>query len=84
VTGLSTRAIRASARAPRIDQLQTRAPIYRTVTFAADDAGELAAAGIGRGLLRRSIGLEDVDDLLADCTTGLEAARGAAPAPASA
>ena len=45
---------------------------------------ELAAAGIGPGLLRCSIGLEDVDDLLADFTTGLEAARGATPAPATA
>ena len=31
---------------------------------------ELAAAGIGPGLLRCSIGLEDVDDLLADFTHG--------------
>ena len=54
-------------------------PIYQTATFASD---ELAAAGIGSGL-RCSIGLEDVDDLLAD-TTGLEAARGATPAPATA
>ena len=48
-----------------------------------DDAG-LAAAGIGPGLLRCSIGLEDVDDLLADFAAGLEAARGATPAPATA
>jgi O-acetylhomoserine (thiol)-lyase len=48
-----------------------------------DDA-ELAAAGIGPGLLRCSIGLEDVDDLLADFAAGLEAARGATPAPATA
>jgi cystathionine beta-lyase/cystathionine gamma-synthase len=45
---------------------------------------ELAAAAIGPGLLRCSIGLEDVDDLLADFTTGLEAARAATPAPATA
>jgi cystathionine beta-lyase/cystathionine gamma-synthase len=45
---------------------------------------ELAAAGIGPGLLRCSIGLEDVDDLLADFSTGLEAARRATPAPATA
>jgi cystathionine beta-lyase/cystathionine gamma-synthase len=48
-----------------------------------DDA-ELAAAGIGPGLLRCSIGLEDIDDLLADFAAGLEAARGATPAPATA
>jgi cystathionine gamma-synthase/O-acetylhomoserine (thiol)-lyase len=45
---------------------------------------ELAEAGIGPGLLRCSIGLEDVEDLLADFGAGLEAARGATPAPATA
>ena len=48
------------------------------------DDTELAEAGIGPGLLRCSIGLEDLDDLLADFATGLEAARGATPAPATA
>ena len=48
-----------------------------------DDA-QLEAAGIGPGLLRCSIGLEDADDLLADFAGGLEAARGATPAPATA
>jgi len=48
-----------------------------------DDA-QLEAAGIGPGLLRCSIGLEDVEDLLADFAGGLEAARGATPAPATA
>jgi methionine-gamma-lyase len=41
-----------------------------------DDA-ELAEAGIGQGLLRCSVGLEDVEDLLADFETGLVAARAA-------
>jgi O-acetylhomoserine/O-acetylserine sulfhydrylase-like pyridoxal-dependent enzyme len=130
VTGFSTRAIRASARVPRVDQHPTSVPIYQTATFASGDAdeleggrpaagavldaltvpaltaslgsihtmivhppstthrqlndAELAAAAIGPGLLRCSIGLEHVDDLLADFTTGLEAARGATPAPATA
>jgi cystathionine beta-lyase/cystathionine gamma-synthase len=48
-----------------------------------DDA-QLEAAGIGPGLLRCSIGLEDADDLLADFAAGLEAARSASPAPATA
>ena len=39
-----------------------------------DDAA-LAGAGITAGLLRCSVGLEDVDDLIADFATGLEAAR---------
>jgi cystathionine beta-lyase/cystathionine gamma-synthase len=45
---------------------------------------ELAEAGIGPGLLRCSIGLEDVEDLLDDFSAGLEAARRATPAPATA
>lgn len=37
------------------------------------DAAALAAAGIGEGLIRLSIGLEDVADLIADLTRGLRA-----------
>jgi O-acetylhomoserine/O-acetylserine sulfhydrylase-like pyridoxal-dependent enzyme len=39
-----------------------------------DDAA-LAEAGIAQGLLRCSIGLEDLDDLRADFAAALEAAR---------
>ncbi len=39
------------------------------------DAAALAEAGIAPGLLRVSVGLEDVDDLAADFEAGLEAAR---------
>jgi O-acetylhomoserine (thiol)-lyase len=39
-----------------------------------DDAA-LAAAGITPGLLRCSVGLEDLDDLVADFSGALEAAR---------
>jgi cystathionine beta-lyase/cystathionine gamma-synthase len=46
-----------------------------------DDA--LANAGIGPGLLRCSVGLEDLDDLVADFERGLIAARAAAPASAA-
>jgi O-acetylhomoserine (thiol)-lyase len=41
---------------------------------------QLAAAGIGQGLLRLSIGIEDLEDLLADLARGLSAAAAAAPA----
>ena len=41
-----------------------------------DDAA-LAAAGITPGLLRCSVGLEDLDDLVADFSQALESARGA-------
>jgi cystathionine beta-lyase/cystathionine gamma-synthase len=39
------------------------------------DADQLAAAGIGPGLLRVSVGLEDGEDLAADFTAALDAAR---------
>ena len=39
---------------------------------------ELAAAGIGPGTIRLSVGLEDLADLLADLDRGLVAAAGAA------
>jgi len=43
-----------------------------------DDAA-LAAAGIGPGTIRLSIGLEDADDLVADLTAALKAAAKAGP-----
>jgi len=43
---------------------------------------ELADAGITPGLLRVSVGLEDLEDLQADVSAALEAARRVAPAPA--
>jgi methionine-gamma-lyase len=44
------------------------------------DAVGLAEAGISEGLLRVSVGLEDVEDLIADVAVGLAAARSAVPA----
>ncbi|MDQ3870092.1 MAG: PLP-dependent aspartate aminotransferase family protein, partial [Chloroflexota bacterium] len=44
-----------------------------------DDAA-LAAAGISPGLVRVSVGLEDVEDLIADFAAGLRAARSTVPA----
>ena len=46
-------------------------------------AEEIVAAGIAPGLLRASIGLEDVADLQADFAAGLQAARRAAAAVAA-
>ena len=43
---------------------------------------EIVAAGIAPGLLRASIGLEDLTDLQADFAVALEAARGASPTTA--
>ena len=39
-----------------------------------DDAG-LAAAGISAGTVRLSVGIEHIDDILADLERGLEAVR---------
>ena len=48
-----------------------------TTHFRMDDAA-LAAAGIGPGTIRLSIGLEDADDLVADLKSALKAAERAA------
>ena len=46
-----------------------------TMTHAAMSAEDQAAAGISSRLLRLSVGIEHVDDLLADLATGFEAVR---------
>jgi len=48
-----------------------------TTHFRMDDAA-LAAAGIGPGTIRLSIGLEDADDLIADLKAALKSAERAA------
>ena len=55
-----------------------------TTTHRQFDPAQLAEAGIGAGLLRCSVGLEDVDDLIADFDQALEAARRAAERAVSA
>ena len=52
-----------------------------TMTHAAMTAEARRTAGIGDGLLRLSIGIEDVDDLLADLDAALARALVAARAP---
>lgn len=60
-----------------------------TMTHASVDAAERARVGIGGGLIRLSVGLEDAGDLLADLEQALEATResasdaAAGPAPAT-
>jgi len=41
--GFATRAIRAAARSPQVDQRPTAVPIYQTATFTSGDADELGA-----------------------------------------
>jgi len=55
-----------------------------TMTHAAMSAEARAAAGIGDGLLRLSVGIEDGNDLLVDLARGLERAQALTPAKAAA
>ena len=41
MSGFSTRAVRASSRAPRVDQVPTAVPVYLSATFSADNAETL-------------------------------------------
>ncbi len=50
-----------------------------TMTHAAMDEAAQAVAGIGKGLLRVSVGIESADDLVADLRQALSACRAAAP-----
>jgi cystathionine beta-lyase/cystathionine gamma-synthase len=77
-------ALQIPARTASLGSIHTMVVHPPSTTHRQLDDAELAAAGIGPGLLRCSIGLEDGDDLLADFAAGLEAARGATPAPATA
>jgi cystathionine gamma-synthase/O-acetylhomoserine (thiol)-lyase len=77
-------ALQIPARTASLGSIHTMVVHPPSTTHRQLNDAELAAAGIGPGLLRCSIGLEDVDDLLADFAAGLQAARGATPAPATA
>ncbi|MXW10609.1 MAG: cystathionine gamma-synthase [Gammaproteobacteria bacterium] len=50
-----------------------------TMTHAAMDEAAQAVAGIGKGLLRVSVGIESADDLVADLGQALSACRAAVP-----
>lgn len=77
-------ALQIPARTASLGSIHTMVVHPPSTTHRQLDDAALAAAGIGPGLLRCSIGLEDVDDLLVDFAAGLEAARAATPAPATA
>jgi cystathionine gamma-synthase len=55
-----------------------------SMTHAGMDEAARTLAGIGPGLLRMSVGIEDAQDLLADLTAGLERAAASIAAPAAA
>jgi hypothetical protein len=65
-----------SDHAPRAGERTGRGFSTRAIAAASRDAG------ITPGLLRVSVGLEDLEDLQADVSAALEAARRVAPAPA--
>jgi len=52
-----------------------------TMTHAGMEESARLRAGIGAGLLRVSVGIEDGGDLVADLAAGLDRALGSAPAP---
>jgi cystathionine gamma-synthase len=52
-----------------------------SMTHAGMDEAARQRAGIGEGLLRMSVGIEDAGDLVADLSAGLERAATAQPAP---
>ena len=51
-----------------------------SMTHASIPADERAAAGLADGLVRLSVGIEDVEDLIEDLEEAFAAARGRAPA----
>ena len=63
-----------------LGSIQTMAVHPPSSTHRQLDDAQLADAGIAQGMVRVSVGLEDIDDLLADFSTALDAARAAVPA----
>ena len=56
------------------DEAETRERLLARLDSQLDDAG-LTAAGITAGTVRLSVGIEHIDDILADLERGLAAAR---------
>ena len=73
-------AMRLSERTASLGSVRTIVSHPSSTTHRQLDATALAAAGIAPGLLRASVGLEDVEDLREDFGIGLAAARKASPA----
>ncbi|WP_223622341.1 O-acetylhomoserine aminocarboxypropyltransferase/cysteine synthase family protein [Microbacterium sp. EST19A] len=78
-----TNALRVFTRMTHLGDVRSLVLHPATTTHVLRDADELAAGGIGPGLLRLSIGLEDLPDLIADLDQALTAAAQASePVPA--
>jgi cystathionine beta-lyase/cystathionine gamma-synthase len=67
-----TKRIRIAALAPSLGGITTTVLSPRDTSHSRLTPGELAAAGIGEGTLRVSVGLEDPDDLWSDFQAALE------------
>jgi methionine-gamma-lyase len=67
-------ATRVAALAPSLGAVETLVSHPASTTHRQLDAGALAAAGIGEGMVRVSVGLEDGADLAEDFTRALEVA----------
>jgi cystathionine beta-lyase/cystathionine gamma-synthase len=60
------RRLRLAAHAPSLGGVETLVSEPRFTSHAALTAEERAAQGIGDGFVRISLGIEDVDDIIAD------------------
>lgn len=74
-------AMRIAERTASLGAVRTITTHPPSTTHRQLDAAALAASGIAPGLLRCSVGLEDVEDLREDFQRGLEAAREVGGAP---
>jgi cystathionine gamma-lyase len=75
------RALRVFTLAENVGAVESLLTHSATMTHAAYTPEERRALGVTDGLLRLSVGLEDVGDLLEDIDRAFEAARAVAPAP---
>ena len=73
-------ALRLSERTASLGSIKTMAVHPPSTSHRQLDTAALAAAGIREGLVRVSVGLEDVEDLIADFSTAMAAVRSAVPA----
>jgi methionine-gamma-lyase len=73
-------ALRLPERTASLGSIKTMAVHPPSTSHRQLDAEALAAAGIRQGLVRVSVGLEDVEDLIADFSTAMAAVRSAVPA----
>lgn len=76
-------ATRWFALAESLGGVESLVEVPASMTHAAIPPAERAAAGLADGLVRLSVGIEHIDDLIEDCERALEAARAAAGTPLS-